>query len=289
MSSEEIDPSPPLADSPAAPPPQDVLPDNPPPRPKVWLYPSFLQGLGPDAGFVKLVIVTCIVLYMATLALHLKGIGMRGTLAFLSPSTESIFFVGATGAIPVFRFGRWWTVLSSAWLHGSLLHITFNLLWVRDLAPVVAHGYGASRLVIIYTVAAIVGSALSSTAGQYLTQVPDLLRGAELALGASGAIFGLFGALVAYGQMTQNVAIAKKAFKYAVALFAFGFIIPRVDNWAHFGGFLGGYAVTKLPGLDPRFPETRGHFWVAIACLIATLASIIASIGHGLLLFNLAP
>src|SRR5213592_2285300 len=80
------------------------------------------------------------------------SIRMDGLLSMLSPSIQSLFLFGASGAVPVFRFGRWWTVLSAAWLHGGVLHIAFNMMWVRDLAPPTARFYGPGRTVIIYTV-----------------------------------------------------------------------------------------------------------------------------------------
>ena len=75
---------------------------------------------------------------------------------------------GASGAIPVYVNGMWWTVLSAGWLHGSALHILFNMMWVRQLAPATADIYGPGRMVIIYTIAGVVGFAVSSTAGLYL-------------------------------------------------------------------------------------------------------------------------
>ena len=61
-------------------------------------------------------------------------------------------------------YGRWWTVLSASWLHGGVLHILFNMLWVRQLGPATAEIYGPGRMVIIYTVAGAVGFTLSSVA-----------------------------------------------------------------------------------------------------------------------------
>ena len=87
-----------------------------------------------------------------------------GIFGFLAPDIGVLFLLGASGGMPVFEFGRWWTVLSAGWLHGSLLHIIFNMMWVRDLGPVVADMYGAGRMVIIYTVAGVSGFLLSSFA-----------------------------------------------------------------------------------------------------------------------------
>ena len=77
---------------------------------------------------------------------------MGGLGSLLAPSPEMLFRFGASGAIPVFRFDRWWTIFSAGWLHGGLLHIFFNVMWVRQLAPETAELYGPGRTVIIYTI-----------------------------------------------------------------------------------------------------------------------------------------
>ena len=72
--------------------------------------------------------------------------------------------LGSSGAIPVFGYHRWWTFLSAGWLHGNLLHIAFNMMWVRQLAPATAELYGAPRMVLIYIVSSVTGFFLSSAA-----------------------------------------------------------------------------------------------------------------------------
>ena len=96
---------------------------------------------------------------------------------FLSPDRCALLNIGASGAAPVFALNRWWTVLSAAWLHGSLLHIVLNMYWVRQLGPAVAEFYGPGRMVIIYTAGAIVGFMASSAAGMFLWFMPPMLRG----------------------------------------------------------------------------------------------------------------
>ena len=63
-------------------------------------------------------------------------------MSFMAPASPALFLFGASGALPVFGLGRWWTVLSAGWLHGSLLHILFNMMWVRQPAPATAEIYG---------------------------------------------------------------------------------------------------------------------------------------------------
>jgi rhomboid protease GluP len=63
-------------------------------------------------------------------------------------------------------------------------------------------------------------------------------------------------------------------------LFIFGFIMPGVDNWAHLGGFLGGYGTAKF--LDPLMPERLDHLVAALVCLGLTAIAIVVSVLHGL-------
>jgi len=243
-------------------------------NPGLWGFAPILRRLGNDLGFTPLVIGACATLYVASLLMSGSGIGMRG-FSFLSPSTEAVLVLGASGAIPVFGLDRWWTVLSAAWLHGSLLHILFNMMWVRDLGPAVGNLFGASRLAIIYTVAGATGFLASSLFGYLLPGVP-ILGGAGITLGASAPIFGLLGALVRYGHRSGSSLVRSQAWGYAVTLFIFGIIMPGVDNWAHAGGFAGGYLASMW--LDPLKPERADHMLMALACLAATALSIAWSV-----------
>ena len=239
-----------------------------------------LVRAGQDFGFTAVMSGACVALYVVSLLLDPGAIGGGVGLSILSPSAHALFTLGASGAIPVFGLGRWWTVLSAGWLHGGLLHIVFNLLWVRQLAPAAAEAYGAARMVVIYTVAGACGFLLSSLAGRYLFFLPRFLAGARFTIGASAAIFGLLGAIVHFSRRRGSSAVGRQALGYALVLGLFGFVMPGVDNWAHLGGFLGGYAASVL--LDPWKEEGPGHVIAAFACLLATLAAILASVLTGL-------
>jgi rhomboid protease GluP len=249
-------------------------------NPGLWGFGPMLRRFGNDLGFVSLVVYGCSALYAAMLivTMLLGGDVMGGGNLFgmLAPNTTVAVAFGASGAIPVFGEGMWWTVLSAGWLHGSILHILFNMLWVRQLGPATAEIYGAGRMIIIYTVASIVGFAMSSTAGLLFGGLPvPFLRGASITLGASAPIFGLLGALVYYGRRGGSSMVGAQAMQYAVVLFIFGLIMSGIDNYAHAGGFVGGY----LAGLwlDPLKRERMDHFVWAVLCLAAAALSVIAS------------
>lgn len=240
-------------------------------NPGLWGYGPALRRLGNDLGFVPFVTGATVVLYVLALLLSRSNIQMM-----LSPSTEILFLLGASGAVPVVAFGRWWTVLTAGWLHAGVLHILFNVMWIRQLAPEVASLYGAGRMIIIYTVAGVAGFTLSSVAGAYLGGLPiPFLRGAQFTVGASAPIFGLLGALVYYGRRTGSSHIGQAGLQYALLMGVFGLIFPGVDNYAHLGGFCGGYLMSLL--LDPLKPERIDHLAMAVGCLVLTLLALIAS------------
>jgi rhomboid protease GluP len=249
-------------------------------NPGLWGFASAVRRLGNDVGFVPFVTGMCIVMYGLSLLLSGSGLVLVGGLMdFLAPSQQSLFLLGASGAWPVFLGGRWWTVLSASWLHGGLLHILFNMIWIRQLAPAVAELYGPGRMIVIYTIAGAFGFALSSIAGAYLWFLP-FLQGAQFTVGASAAIFGLLGALVYYGRRTGSNVVHSQAVYYAVTLFVFGLIMRGVDNYAHAGGFVGGYLASRV--LDPLKPERINHLVLALVCLALSILSIIVSVIHGL-------
>ena len=247
-------------------------------NPGLWGYAPALRALGGDLGFVPFVIGTCVVLFVLTLLGSQGNIGMGGLFGMLSPSRQALFLFGASGSIPVFVAGRWWTVLSAAWLHAGILHILFNMMATRQLAPQTAELYGPGRMVIIYTAGAVAGFALSSFAGAYLPGF-FFLRGGQFTVGASASIAGLIGALLAYGHRTGSSMARSHASSYILMLVVYGFLLPGIDNYAHAGGFAGGYVAARY--LDPMKSERVDHIVIALVCLAASLLSIVASVIHG--------
>lgn len=247
-------------------------------NPGLWGFGPVLRRFGNDLGFVVLVVYGCSALYVLTLLVALllgESIMSGSVFSILGPGTRTLFLFGASGAVPVFVYDRWWTVLSAGWLHAGALHILFNMMWVRQLGPAVADMYGAARMIVIYTIASAAGFFLSSFAGMFLPALP-FLNGAQFTIGASAPIFGLLGALVYYGRRGGSTLVRSEALGYAVTMFIFGLFMPGVDNYAHGGGFIGGYLAGMW--LDPLKQERMDHFVGAAICLGLTALSIIWSI-----------
>ena len=238
-------------------------------NPGLWGWAPALRALGHDVGFMPFIVGACGVIYVLSLAISGGSFG-----GMLSPSGPVLNYLGNSGAVPVFIQGRWLTLLSAGWLHGNILHIVFNMMWVRQLVPATADLYGPGRTVIIYTVSSVSGFLLSSTIGYFLPGLPFF--GASYTVGASAAIFGLLGAVVYYGRRSGSRAASSQAWSYALTAGAMGFIMSGVDNSAHIGGFAGGYLAGRL--LDPLKPERIDHIFIAMVCLLASMVSILPQI-----------
>lgn len=86
-----------------------------------------------------------------------------------------------------------------------------------------------------------------------------------------------------YGQIMGDFSLRYQALTYALVMFLVGFLFPNVDNWGHFGGFVGGYITSRLGGNDPRYPEGLRHLFVALGRVALSAFSILASIVHSML------
>ncbi len=257
-------------------------------NPGMWGFASALRRLGADLGVSQIVIFGCASLYLLSVVLYPRGVNWTPDLGFLSPSPESLIRLGAAGAVPVVEWGRWSTLLSAGWLHGSLIHILFNMMWVRQLAPATSVIFGPGRTMLIYILASVGGFALSSTMGAFLlatrgnvlTGLLSMLMGrAPLTVGASAAVFGLLGAVVYAGRRGVAAPLGRQAWIWAIFLFVFGLIFPGVDNWAHLGGFVAGYGLAHW--FNPLTAERPDHVYAALAAIAATVASLLIAFARG--------
>jgi len=135
------------------------------------------------------------------------------------------------------------TLITSCFLHGSILHLGFNLLVLWQVGPFLERAVGRARFLPLYLGAGIMGSAFSAIAGR--------IFGASLSIGASGAICGLIGAMLVLGARTQGWRgpLARQMAVWLGFLFVLGLAknlqggMVQVDNAAHIGGALGGVII----------------------------------------------
>jgi rhomboid protease GluP len=247
-------------------------------NPGLWGFGRALRDFGNDLGFIPLVVSACSVVYVLTLLLTLllrQPIEMRSIFALFGPSRGALIAFGASGAEPVFDYGRWWTFLSAGWLHGGLPHLFFNMMMVRQLGPPTAEIYGAARMVIIYIVGGVAGFVCSSIAGMVMPNLPIIGAGL-MTVGASAPIFGLLGGLMYYSRRGGSSMVRSAVMGYVLSAVMLGILMPGIDNYAHLGGFLGGYSAGIW--LDPLKRERMDHFFIAAGCLLVSALALLASV-----------
>ena len=242
-------------------------------RPGLYGMTPKLQRLfgGRKLDLNSVIVAACVVLYGVALALDPRAIfqmsgggGFGALFNFLSPGTRALYQLGMTGGI-AWQQGWWWTLFSAIYLHGSLLHIFFNLMWVRQLGPNVTEVYGPARAFIIFTVGGTTGFLAS-----------NLLSGTPT-IGASGSIFGLLAALIVYSRRRHIAMLSTQLWQWAIIMFVMGFMMSGVNNWAHLGGFGGGWLAATAMRFDDEKRETPRVQMLALALLALTAFAVVMS------------
>jgi rhomboid protease GluP len=243
-------------------------------RPGLWGFGPLASRLIGRLDFARVVTIVCVAAYVGAILLDPRAAASaRSPFDLLSPGFGALVALGMTGAAP-WAAGWWWTLLTAIYLHGSLLHLVFNLLWVRQLAPAVEELFGPARLVVIFTVAGVAGFVLSNVMGVAWT------------VGASGAVFGLLGAMVAYCRTrggTFGLAVLRQYGQWAVLMFILGFFMAGVNNWGHAGGFVGGYLAALAVGHGEGRTERGLDRVAALAAVGLTLVAFALALWNGFL------
>ena len=156
---------------------------------------------------------------------------------------------------PSIRGGQYYRLLTGMFLHGSIFHIFFNCYALYIIGSQIESFMGKTKYIIIYLFSGIMGSLFSMTFG-----------GATASIGASGAIFGLMGALLYFGYY-YRVYLGNVLKSQIIPLILFnlvlGFIIPGVDNFGHIGGLVGGLLITRALGVkDKTTTFEKGNGWI---------------------------
>jgi rhomboid protease GluP len=242
--------------------------------PGMFGYGPALQKVFGKFDLTVFLIGSCVVLYVLSLLLDPRYIfRMTGIFDFLSPSSGVLAVLGMTGAFAL-QQGRWWTILTAIFLHGSLLHLLFNMVITRQYMPHVVELYGSARAWVIFVIAGAVGFVLSD----FAAGVPTI--------GASGSIFGLLAALIVYGRRTGQHSVTQQLWISAAMMFAFGFFMSSVNNWAHAGGFAGGFVAAEALSFSGR-RASRWLMALAWGSAFAVLAAFVVQLVRlGFMLFG---
>jgi membrane associated rhomboid family serine protease len=144
----------------------------------------------------------------------------------------SLFIDWALAGVAV-ADGDWYRLVTAMFLHAGLLHLAFNMLALWWLGSIVEQAIGTLRFLLVYLVSGLAGSA-----GALLLSDPRAIT-----VGASGAIYGILGALLIL-EYTQTGSLAGQAMTLIVVNLALTFAIPNISIGGHLGGLAGGIAAT---------------------------------------------
>lgn len=164
---------------------------------------------------------------------------------------------------PLIQAGEWWRFFTPIFLHIGFLHLLMNTFALYYLGMTVERLYGSWRFFFIYFTAGFFG-----TLGSFLFT-------ASLSAGASGAIFGLFGALLYFGTVYRHLflqTIGTNIIGLIVINLVFGMIVPGIDNAGHIGGLIGGYLAAGIVHLPNHFDWKKQMRSLLISVGIAAFA-----------------
>lgn len=168
------------------------------------------------------------ILIGVNVAFYLVGVAQGGGIA--SPDGEVYRKLWLYG--PWVADGDWWRLVTSAFLHASLLHIAFNMLALWWIGGPLEEAIGWRRYLAIYAVSGLAGAAGALLASPQAVTV-----------GASGAIFGLLGAMIVI-QWQQTGSVAGPALTLVLINLVITFAVPNISWGGHLGGLVGGVLAT---------------------------------------------
>ena len=236
-----------------------------------------LSGLiGSDAPVTTVLLISNIMLFGITLVMTMEAGEGGGLRSLWSVDSQAVSRLGLLVPWPLLGLsGEWWRLVTAMFLHGGIIHIGFNMMVLYQIGPAVEELYGSARYLFIYLVTGVAGFILSSIVGHY-------------SLGASGALLGLVGILLAvtsrrggsYMRQLRSQLISSVVILFALALFG-GL---GVDNWAHGGGLAAGFLLGRV--MADREPASPSEKRLAAALGWLSGAVIIACFVLMLLHFN---
>jgi membrane associated rhomboid family serine protease len=165
--------------------------------------------------------------------------------------------------------GEWWRLFTAMFLHVGVLHLALNSFGLYLFGNLVEQTLGTARMLAMYLVTGFCASVASFTFGP----------AAVAAVGASGAVFGMLGAWLAYNLRRRSLRLARANVQWALMLIGinlvFGLSVPGIDNLAHIGGLVTG--VLAGLGIEGVAGRTRTASAAVTIAALATVAVVLAT------------
>ena len=209
--------------------------------------------------FTNIISLICILMYVI--------VGVYGN-NFFNFDANVLAKFGANNILLV-KNGEIYRLLTCAFLHVGLIHLVVNMYSLRVIGPSVEGLIGKGKFVFIYLISAISASLMS------LVFVDSNI----VSVGASGAIFGLMGALLYFGyhyRLYLNDAIKTQIIPVILFNLIIGFMMPGIDNGAHIGGLIGGYLATMAIGIKNKSEKKDMiNGWIVLILYLAFLSYVV--------------
>ncbi len=209
--------------------------------------------------FTKIILILCVIAYIFV---AIKDYN------FISVSASTLAQFGGNNGLLV-KSGELWRLITSAFLHVSLIHLLVNMYSLVILGTQVETYIGKWKFLFIYFISAITGNLLS-----LVFSAPNVVS-----VGASGALFGLMGALLYFGyhyRLYLSDAIKNQIIPIIILNLFIGFVISGIDNVAHIGGLIGGYLASMAIGIDNKSEKKDMlNGWIVLILLIGFLSYIV--------------
>lgn len=164
----------------------------------------------------------------------------------LSVFNDSILPMFAVNRELIVNFGQYYRLITGMFLHGSILHLLFNMYALYIIGMQLESFLGKAKYLIVYLLSGIGASMLS------------IFFSNSFSVGASGAIFGLMGALLYFGyhyRVYLDSVVKSQIIPLIVLNLILGFTLSGIDNWAHIGGLVSGILATMAVGV--KYKSTK--------------------------------
>ena len=209
--------------------------------------------------FTNVISLICLVMYII--------VGIYGNNIF-NFSANVLAKFGANNILLV-KNGEIWRLITCSFLHVGFIHFLLNMYSLRVIGPSVEGLIGKGKFVFIYLLSALSASLMSLI----------FMDSNIVSVGASGAIFGLMGALLYFGyhyRLYLNDAIKTQIIPVIVFNLLIGFMISGIDNGAHIGGLIGGYLATMAIGIKNKSEKKDMiNGWIVLILYLAFLSYIV--------------
>jgi rhomboid protease GluP len=240
------------------------MPDHDPSRPALH---DLLRQRTPRVPLTQLLIAINLLAFLASLA---GGAGWWH-------SSNGVQLAWGANFGPATQDGQWWRLASALFLHFGVLHLAFNMWALWDGGQLVERMFGSLRFALIYFASGLAGNLLSLV----------VHGGQAVSGGASGAIFGIYGALLIFlWNERQNLHAHEfrwlfwTALGFSAVTIVFGMLISGIDNSAHCGGLVSGLlcgVILRRP-LTARQRQPRRDRLLASGALVLAIAALISRI-----------